>query len=779
MNNRYEILEYHKILNRLIDNSKLNSTKEKYLDLDIIKEKSELDRELFLLQEFIDFYKFDGGLELENLSDISRFLKPISILGNYLELEDLNELRKNLVIFRVSKSRAKNVRDKYKNIWNIFKDLVDLKDIENSISEILDDNGDLKNDASFNLSEIRKQKGIIYSNIKEKFDILISNKETQRAIQDKVITIRNDRYVIAIKTDFKGLVKGIEHDRSASGSTSFIEPLNVVSLNNKLREYVAREKEEIRKILLRLTEILKTRLDDITLVSQILERLDFLNAKTIYAIETKSNIPQIQNSIKLNLIDARHPFISKDKVVPITFELSENDKVLLITGPNTGGKTVTLKVAGLLTLMALSGLAIPASEKSIVGMFDNVLSDIGDEQSIEQNLSSFSSHVKSIASILKDATSKSLILLDELGSGTDPSEGSAFAMAIIDEIIQRKIKSIITTHYSQVKIHAYTNQSIKSASMEFDVNTLSPTYRLLVGIPGESNALIIASKYGISNEIIDRAKSYISEDSKKVDKMLISIKEQSNRYEELNAEVNELKERLQAEREEYNEKIREFEKEKNRILEEEYTKAQKYVREMQNKAKSLVDKINNDNIQKEEAKKLQKNMNMISQYIEDSKKTNVKEQKYTKKDIDFEVNEEVLIKTLNQNGKILRVIPEKASLQVQAGILKLTVSIDDVVKVAKKKESRFSNFVSTKVSSAKGEIDVRGKNAQEAIEMIETYFNRAILSGYTNVYIIHGKGTMVLRKKIHEYLKTSIYVKEFTNAMTNEGGLGATIVTLK
>ena len=532
MNNRYEILEYHKILNRLIDNSKLNSTKEKYLDLDIIKEKSELDRELFLLQEFIDFYKFDGGLELENLSDISRFLKPISILGNYLELEDLNELRKNLVIFRVSKSRAKNVRDKYKNIWNIFKDLVDLKDIENSISEILDDNGDLKNDASFNLSEIRKQKGIIYSNIKEKFDILISNKETQRAIQDKVITIRNDRYVIAIKTDFKGLVKGIEHDRSASGSTSFIEPLNVVSLNNKLREYVAREKEEIRKILLRLTEILKTRLDDITLVSQILERLDFLNAKTIYAIETKSNIPQIQNSIKLNLIDARHPFISKDKVVPITFELSENDKVLLITGPNTGGKTVTLKVAGLLTLMALSGLAIPASEKSIVGMFDNVLSDIGDEQSIEQNLSSFSSHVKSIASILKDATSKSLILLDELGSGTDPSEGSAFAMAIIDEIIQRKIKSIITTHYSQVKIHAYTNQSIKSASMEFDVNTLSPTYRLLVGIPGESNALIIASKYGISNEIIERAKSYISEDSKKVDKMLISIKEQSNRYEE-------------------------------------------------------------------------------------------------------------------------------------------------------------------------------------------------------------------------------------------------------
>ena len=766
MENRYEVLEFHKIL-------------KKYIDLKIYKDKSELDKELLLLNDMIDFYKFDGGFSLENISNISRYLKSISILGNYLELEDLNELRKNLIVFRISKSRAKNVRDKYKSIWNIFKDSNDLKDIEDYINEVIDDNGNLKPDASLALKDIMKQKNIIYSNIKEKFDNLINNKDTQRAIQDKVITKRNERYVIAIKTDFKGLIKGIEHDRSSTGSTSFIEPLNVVSLNNKLREYEARQKEEVRKILLRLTEILKTKLDDIENIIYTLERLDFLNAKTLYAIDIKGNIPKIQNSIKLSLIDARHPLIDNEKVVPISFELDENDKIILITGPNTGGKTVTLKVAGLLSIMALSGLAIPASDKSVVGMFDNVLSDIGDEQSIEQNLSSFSSHVKSISEILNNATSKSLILLDELGSGTDPSEGSAFAMAIIDYILEKRIKAIITTHYSQVKAHAYSTEGIKSASMEFDVKTLSPTYRLIIGVPGESNALIIASKYGIGENIIEKAKSYISEDSKKVEQMLLSIKEQNEKLEKMNLEVEDLKQELANEKLEYENKINEFEKEKNEILKNAYKEAQDYVKNMQNKAKALVDKINADNVKKEDAQKLQKNMNMISQYIEDSKKENIKEKKFTKADINFEENEEVLIKTLNQNGKILRIIPEKNSLQVQAGILKLTVSVDDVVKIAKKKKSHINRFVSTKVSSAKGEIDLRGKTAEEAIEELEIYFNRAILTGYTNVYVIHGKGTMVLRKKIHEYLKKSVYVKEFTNALPSEGGLGATIVTLK
>ncbi|WP_073507696.1 endonuclease MutS2 [Streptobacillus notomytis] len=779
MNKKYEVLEYHKILNNLIDKSKLESTKEKFIDLKMFKEKSELDKEFAILQDLIDFYKFDDGFDLSQLSSINRFLKVISIFGNYLEVDELHELRKNLVIYRISKSRSKNVRDKYKQIWNIFKDLNDLKDIENFINEVVDDNGSIKDDASLTLIDIRKQKNIIFNNIKEKFEALINNKDTQRAIQDKIITKRNERYVIAIKTDFKGLVRGIEHDRSSTGSTSFIEPLNVVSLNNKLREYEAREKEEIRKILLRLTEILRGKLEDLKVVEELLERLDFLNAKVEYVLETKSNIPKIVNNVKIHLEDARHPFIDRDKVVPLTFDLDENDKVMLITGPNTGGKTVTLKVAGLFTLMALSGLAIPASDKSIIGMFDNVLSDIGDEQSIEQNLSSFSSHVRSISEILNEATSKSLILLDELGSGTDPSEGAAFAMAIIDHILERKIKALITTHYSQVKAHAYTHSGIKSASMEFNAETLSPTYRLLVGIPGESNALIIASKYGINEEIIENARSYISEDNREVEKMLASIKEKNDNLEIMNFEIEKLKQELVEAKSDYENKLAEFEKEKNNILKDAYKKADDYIKDMQNKAKALVDKINSDNIKKEEAKILQKNINMIRQYIEDSKKENIVEKKHIKSNLKFEINEEVLVKTLNQVGKVLRIIPEKESLQVQAGILKITVAFEDVAKIPKKKNNSFTNVINSKVTHVKGEIDVRGKIAEEAIEEIEIYFNRAILNGFTNVAIIHGKGTMILRKKIHEYLKKSVYVSEFKDGHPSEGGLGITIVTLK
>lgn len=779
MNRKYEVLEYYKVLNILIDKSKLEKTKERFIELIPYKDKIELDRELNLLRELIDFYKFDGGFDKLEISNIEQYLKPISIFGNYLEVEQLHNLRKNLIVYRISKSRSKNTKDKYRLIWNIFKDSPDLKDIENFIDEILYEDGTLKEDASLNLRDIRKQKSIIFDNIKEKFDFLISNKETQRAIQDKIITKRNERYVIAIKTDFKGLIKGIEHDRSSTGSTSYIEPLSIVSLNNKLREYEAREKEEIRKILLRITEILKSRLNDIELVKEILENIDFLNSKVEYALELNANVVKLQNSNKIYLKNARHPLIPKEKVVPLDINIDENDKILLVTGSNTGGKTVTLKVIGLLTLMTLSGLAIPADENSIIGNFDDVYSDIGDEQSLEQNLSSFSGHVNSISNILKNATSKSLVLLDELGSGTDPSEGAAFAMAIMDYLIENKIKAVITTHYSQVKAYAFNFQNVLSASMEFDIETLSPTYKLLIGIPGESNALIIASKFGISKNIIDKAKTYISKDIKEVDKMLSSIKEKNDRLEQLNLEVSNLKEELLLEKEKYKSELIKFENEKNNILKEAYKKAEEYVKEMQNKAKSLVDKIQKEDAKKEDAKILQKNMNMLQKYIEESKKTNIKEQKLTKLDINFELNEEVLIKTLNQNGKILRIMPEKRSLQVQAGILKLVVSLDDVAKIPKKSSVRKINLVNTKITQVNGEIDVRGKIAEEAIEEIETYFNRAILNGFTNVSIIHGKGTMVLRKKIREYLKKSIYVKEFKDGNPNEGGLGITIVTLK
>lgn len=779
MKKNYDVLEFYKIINELIDLSRLEKTKEKFLDIDIIKEKSILDRELMLMKEMIDFYKYDDGLELAGLADITKMMNSIDIIGSYLSVEDLATLKKNLTIFRISKSRAKNVRDKYKTIWNLFSDVEEVREIENFISEAINDEGVLKDDASIGLRDVRRQKQNINANIKEKFDELISNKNTQNAIQERIVTQRNDRYVIAVKTDFKGLVKGIEHDRSATGSTVYIEPLNVVSLNNKLREYEAREREEIRKILLRITEIVKTKKEEILEIKEILERLDFIDAKTTYSVNKKCIVPKIINKEYLKLVEARHPLIDENTVVPINFELGNPENIMLITGPNTGGKTVTLKVAGLLTIMALSGIPIPANEKTEVGYFHNVLADIGDEQSLEQNLSSFSGHVSKIKDIIEHASSKSLVLMDELGSGTDPMEGAAFAMAIIDYLNKKHVTSIITTHYSEVKAYAFNTTGIKSASMEFNVETLSPTYRLLEGIPGESNALIIARKYGISEEIIENAKSYISEDNQRVEEMLKSIKEKNDKLEIMHAQLEATRAELDKQKNIYEQKMIKLENEKNEIIKRAYEEADNYLKNMQAKAKNLIDKINSEESKKEDAKNAQRSLNMLRESFITDKKKNVKEKKIITQNVDFAVGEEVLVKTMNQNGKILKIMPDNR-IQVQTGILKLVVSTDDIVKIQKKKTNKFKNFASLKrTSQVRGEIDLRGMNADEAIAELETYMDRAMLTGYHEIYIIHGKGTMVLRKKIHEYLRTSKYVAEFKDANQNEGGVGCTVATLK
>lgn len=779
MKKNYDVLEFYKIINELIDLSRLEKTKEKFLDIDIIKEKSVLDKELMLMMEMIDFYKYDDGLELAGLADITKMMNSIDIIGSYLSAEDLAVLKKNLTIFRISKSRAKNVRDKYRTIWNLFSDVEEVKDIENFISEAINDEGVLKDEASIGLRDVRRQKQNINTNIKEKFDELISNKSTQNAIQERIITQRNDRYVIAVKTDFKGLIKGIEHDRSATGSTVYIEPLNVVSLNNKLREYEAREREEIRKILLRITELVKTKKEEILEIKEILERLDFIDAKTTYSVNKKCIVPKIINKEYLKLVEARHPLIDENTVVPINFELGNPENIMLITGPNTGGKTVTLKVAGLLTIMALSGIPIPANEKTEIGYFHNVLADIGDEQSLEQNLSSFSGHVSKIKDIIENANSKSLVLMDELGSGTDPMEGAAFAMAIIDYLNKKHVTSIITTHYSEVKAYAFNTTGIKSASMEFDVETLSPTYRLLEGIPGESNALIIARKYGISEEVIENAKSYISEDNQRVEEMLKSIKEKNDELETMQAQLEATRTELDKQKSIYEQNMIKLENEKNEIIKRTYEEADNYLKNMQAKAKNLIDKINSEESKKEDAKNAQRSLNMLRESFITDKKKNVKEKKVVTQNVDFSVGEEVLVKTMNQNGKILKIMPNNR-IQVQTGILKLVVSTDDIVKIQKKKTNKFKNFASLKrTSQVRGEIDLRGMNADEAIAELETYMDRAMLTGYHEIYIIHGKGTMVLRKKIHEYLRTSKYVTEFKDANQNEGGIGCTVATLK
>jgi mutS2 family protein len=773
-----DILEYYKIKNELIDYAILNSTKEKFLDLTLYTSKEKLEEELSLMLDMIDFYKYDDGFSIEVVKDIDAPLKSLEILGSYLETVDLSNIRMDIILYRKCKSRAKNVRDKYKRIYDLFVSSIDTKDLETVLNDIIDDDGNILETASPLLKDVRKQKHIINETIKDKLDGYINDPKFSNAIAEKFITTRNDRYVLAIKTDFKGLIKGIEHDKSSTGNTTYLEPLGIVSLNNRLREYEAREREEIRKILIRITEYIRGKKEEVLSINETLKRLDFLNAKVIFSHNHDCTVPKILTKGTFKLVNARHPFIPKDKVVPISFSIDEKSSLMLITGPNTGGKTVTLKVAGLLSIMALSGIPIPSDESSQILMFDRILADIGDEQSIEQNLSSFSSHVSSIANILKDSTSKSLILLDELGSGTDPIEGAAFAMSIIDYLNNMGCYGIISTHYSEVKAHAYNNQGIKTSSMEFDVKTLAPTYRLIEGIPGESNALIIAKKYGISDDIIQNAKSYISEDNKKVEKMLQAIKKQNEDLELSNEKVRVLTKELNEKKEEYNKKIFDLEYQKEEILNESIKKADEYIRNMQAKAKALIEKINQEDASKQNVKDTQRSINMLYNSIIEDKKKSSKPSKIKIKDTGFSVGEEILVKSLNKTAKIIKILDTKASLQVQAGILKMVIPIADAIKL-KHKNTKPKGTVIYKRSDSKTEIDVRGMIASEAIHDIESFLDKAVLTGYTLVYIVHGKGTMVLRQKIREYLKTSPYVKEFKDAEQNEGGHGCTVVTLK
>ena len=773
-----DILEYYKIKNELIDYAILNSTKEKFLDLTLYTSKEKLEEELSLMLDMIDFYKYDDGFSIEVIKDIDAPLKSLEILGSYLETVDLSNIRMDIILYRKCKSRAKNVRDKYKRIYDLFVSSIDTKDLETVLNDIIDDDGNILETASPLLKDVRKQKHIINETIKDKLEGYINDPKFSNAIAEKFITTRNDRYVLAIKTDFKGLIKGIEHDKSSTGNTTYLEPLGIVSLNNRLREYEAREREEIRKILIRITEYIRGKKEEVLSINETLKRLDFLNAKVIFSHNHDCTVPKILTKGTFKLVNARHPFIPKDKVVPISFSIDEKSSLMLITGPNTGGKTVTLKVAGLLSIMALSGIPIPSDESSQILMFDRILADIGDEQSIEQNLSSFSSHVSSIANILKDSTSKSLILLDELGSGTDPIEGAAFAMSIIDYLNNMGCYGIISTHYSEVKAHAYNNQGIKTSSMEFDVKTLAPTYRLIEGIPGESNALIIAKKYGISDDIIQNAKSYISEDNKKVEKMLQAIKKQNEDLELANEKVRTLTEELNEKKEEYNKKIFDLEYQKEEILNESIKKADEYIRNMQAKAKALIEKINQEDASKQNVKDTQRSINMLYNSIIEDKKKSSKPSKIKIKDTGFSVGEEILVKSLNKTAKIIKILDTKASLQVQAGILKMVIPIADAIKL-KHKNTKPKGTVIYKRSDSKTEIDVRGMVASEAIHDIESFLDKAVLTGYTLVYIVHGKGTMVLRQKIREYLKTSPYVKEFKDAEQNEGGHGCTVVTLK
>ncbi|MGL4307897.1 MAG: endonuclease MutS2 [Cetobacterium sp.] len=777
-NHSYTVLEFDKLREELSSYLTIEENVEKVMNLEPFKDVNILRREFEILKDFIDFLKFDGGFEPKGMKDILHICRKAQLVGNYLDPEELWDININLRIFRVFRNRLEDL-DKYRDLKNKFLSIPCLKNLEEYISKVIDNEKNIKDDASIELRDLRFQKKNLAESIKRKFEDIFTNANTSKAIQEKIITTRDGRSVIPVKTDFKGLIKGIEHDRSSSGQTVFIEPITIVSLNNKMRELEVREREEIRKLLLRLTDQVRFNMDAVQEIGKANLELDILNAKAIYGIEKKCSVPEINTRETLSLVNARHPFINKDVVVPLTFEIGRNYNTLLITGPNTGGKTVALKTAGLLSLMALSGIPVPADEKTSIGFFTGIYADIGDEQSIEQSLSSFSGHLKNIQEILNSVTRASLVLLDELGSGTDPMEGAAFAMAVIDYLKDKKCKSLITTHYSEVKAHGYNEEGIETASMEFNVETLSPTYKLMIGIPGESNALTIARRLGVSEEIIDKARSYISDEDKKVEKMISNIKEKSDELEIMQGEVKYLKEKALKDKEEYEEKLRRLEKEKNDILREAYEKADAMMKEMQNKAAALVEKLQKEENKKEDLKNVQKSLNMLRNALKDEKTENVQAKPKVARKIDYIPGDKVFVQSINQHAIVLKINKAKETVSIQAGILKLEVSMDDVKSINEPKKKEYRPISTHRKTPVKSEVDLRGKLVDEAIYELESYMDRAMMSGYNEIYVIHGKGTGALRTGILDYLKNSRYVKSFRAGSFNEGGIGCTVVTLK
>ena len=773
----FNILEFDKLKENILNNVVIEENREVIENLKPYKDLSILNNELKIVKDFMDLLVFDGGFEAVGLKNISNLMEKIKLIGTYLDPEELWDINFNLKTLRVFKNRIDEL-GKYKSLRDAIGNIPNLRVVEDTINKAINIEKEIKDDASLDLRDIRLHKKTLNMNIKRKFEELFDEPSLANAFQERIITERDGRMVTPVKYDFKGLIKGIEHDRSASGQTVFIEPLSIVSLNNKMRELETKEKEEIRKILLRIAEVLRNHKDDILVVGEKIMYLDILNAKSIFSIDNKCDIPNVSNREILYLEKARHPFISKDKVVPLTFEIGKDYDILLITGPNTGGKTVALKTAGLLTLMALSGIPIPASENSKIGFFEGIFADIGDEQSIEQSLSSFSAHLKNVKEILENVTKNSLVLLDELGSGTDPIEGAAFAMSVIDFLNEKKCKSFITTHYSQVKAYGYNEEGIETASMEFNTDTLSPTYRLLIGIPGESNALTIAQRMGLPEVILSKARTYISEDNKKVEKMIENIKNKSQELDEMREKFARLQEEAERDRERAKQEILTIEKQKNEIIKAAYEEAEKMMNEMRSKASALVEKIQHEEKNKEDAKKIQKNLNMLSSALREEKNKTVEAVKKIKTKVNFKPGDRVFVSSINQFANILKINDSKETANVQAGILKLEVPFNEI-KVVEEKKEKVYNVNTHKKTAVRSEIDLRGKMVDEGIYELETYLDRATLNGYTEVYVIHGKGTGALREGILKYLKTSKYVKEYRIGGHGEGGLGCTVVTLK
>ncbi|WP_195455011.1 endonuclease MutS2 [Turicibacter sanguinis] len=712
------------------------------------------------ISEAIARAKISAILSSQELLAVSRLLYAVSQMKSFAER--LNEIKVDAPIF----AHHTNT-------------LVALSSLQNAINACIDETGYVMDSASGELRSIRRAIQSTESRIKERLNQVVSERRSK--LTDGIVTIRNERYVVPVRADYKNTFGGTIHDQSSSGNTYFMEPKEVVDLNNKLQEWHVEERREIERILRELTEEVKKFVDLLSLNVELLGEIDFMFAKGKYARLINGTRPKINTKGIIRLVAARHPLIDQKSVVANDIELGDEYTTIVITGPNTGGKTVTLKTVGLLTLMAQAGLLIPAHESSQLAIFDHVFADIGDEQSIEQSLSTFSSHMTNIVKIMERLTVNSLILFDELGAGTDPKEGASLAISILNYVKVRGARTIATSHYPELKAYAYEQDDVINASVEFNVETLSPTYRLLVGVPGRSNAFEISKRLGLKEAILNQARSYVESERTEMTDLITKLEDRGL---QLDQEIQHLQQQntlVEEMKKEYDQKLAKFEAEREKVLEDIKKEAFESVRQAKEEAEQIVMDLR----QAKKMADLSMKDHELTEKLTSLKKAEAKQAEQFKKKAQnkqpLKPGDEVMVLSLNRQGELIEQT-KNGEWMVQLGMMKVNIKPEDLQylrKSVQKKETKKGQMVHKRNSHVGIQLDLRGERYEDAMLMLDKYFDDVLLVGYQTITIIHGHGTGALRQGVHKYLKQNKHVASFRFGGAGEGGTGATVVELK
>ncbi|MDG5786934.1 endonuclease MutS2 [Evansella sp. AB-P1] len=781
------ILEYDKMKGQLINHASSSLGKQKVNALLPSFDFSEIQYGQNSTYEGSKVIRLRGQAPLGGIRDIRTSVKRASIGGVLNELE-LLDISSTIYGSRRFKSFIESLIEdevELSILPELVEEIVPLTDLERDIKQAIDENGEVLDSASQALRNIRQTIRSHEAGVRSKLESITRSTSGRKMLSDAIITIRNDRYVIPVKQEYRSHFGGMVHDQSASGATLFIEPNAVVQINNQLREARLKEKQEINRILQELSALVSEHVEELITIVKVMTEVDFIFAKALYSLEINGTQPNINEEGRIQMVKARHPLIPKEEIVPIDVELGNDFSSLVITGPNTGGKTVTLKTVGLLTLMVQSGLHIPCEEGSTAAVFQQIFADIGDEQSIEQSLSTFSSHMTNIVDILDQVDHRSIVLFDELGAGTDPTEGAALAISILDYVYNVGAKVIATTHYSELKGYAYNRDGVMNASVEFDVETLRPTYRLLIGVPGRSNAFAISRRLGLSDTIIEDAKSHIGADTNKIENMIASLEESRKRSEKEMEDTEKIRFEAEQIHRDLEKEFNKLEQEKEKILKDAEEKAAESLKKAKAEAEAIITELrtiqkNNPTIKdhelinaKKRLEKAEPNLVNKEKVIKNSLAPQSKKQKLIPGD-------EVKVVSFDQKGHIVEKVNEKEYV-VQLGMMKMKVKGEDLLYIDRPKQIE-KNPLSTvrgKDSHVKTELDLRGVRFEEAMLEVEKYLDDAVLAGYHQVSIIHGKGTGALRKGVQDLLKNHRNVKEARMGSAAEGGSGVTVVSLK